>query len=301
MDDFSARSQDPNFQAMRRQTDQIPTWTQQSSQYPDIPTVYSTQQTSMYQNQNQPYGSYRNPQVLPSIHDSQPRSEKISNGMETNRSMAMSSYPPVQGYGQTAINRMDLQNGAFDSRRAPSYYDQAQRHPQNYPQVTRHNSSNIEYQNPYQPRYDLYRPHSSYGGPYTDMEYSGQPAPVPQPSNFNMVGENVDSRGKRRRGNLPKPVTDILRAWFHEHLDHPYPTEEDKQQFMQRTGLTLNQVRDLVYIYVLKSTTDMKQISNWFINARRRQLPSLRQNRDRLQHRDRTDRYRSQESSIEPR
>jgi Homeobox KN domain len=65
---------------------------------------------------------------------------------------------------------------------------------------------------------------------------------MPQASNFNMVGENIDSRGKRRRGNLPKPVTDILRAWFHEHLDHPYPTEEDKQQFMQRTGLTLNQV-----------------------------------------------------------
>lgn len=60
-----------------------------------------------------------------------------------------------------------------------------------------------------------------------------------------MAGESVDSRGKRRRGNLPKPVTDILRAWFHEHLDHPYPTEEDKQQFMQRTGLTLNQVSEM--------------------------------------------------------
>jgi hypothetical protein len=115
----------------------------------------------------------------------------------------------------------------------------------------RHNGSNIDYQvqaqaqAQYQPRYDPYRSHGSYAGPYTDMDYAGQSTPIPQSNNFNVVGENIDSRGKRRRGNLPKPVTDILRAWFHEHLDHPYPTEEDKHQFMQRTGLTLNQVSDL--------------------------------------------------------
>ncbi|KAK2871931.1 hypothetical protein FQN49_002690 [Arthroderma sp. PD_2] len=67
-----------------------------------------------------------------------------------------------------------------------------------------------------------------------------------------------DMREKKRRGNLPKPVTDMLRAWLFEHLDHPYPTEEDKQIFMSRTGLTIS------------------QISNWFINARRRQVASLR-------------------------
>lgn len=61
-------------------------------------------------------------------------------------------------------------------------------------------------------------------------------------STFGVIGEPLDSRGKRRRGNLPKPVTDILRAWFHEHLDHPYPTEEDKQIFMSRTGLSISQV-----------------------------------------------------------
>ncbi|OJJ89073.1 homeobox domain-containing protein [Aspergillus glaucus CBS 516.65] len=77
-------------------------------------------------------------------------------------------------------------------------------------------------------------------------------------SNFGIMGDQADSRNRRRRGNLPKPVTDILRAWFHEHLDHPYPSEEDKQMFMTRTGLSIS------------------QISNWFINARRRQLPALR-------------------------
>ncbi|KAJ5509451.1 hypothetical protein N7527_011594 [Penicillium freii] len=76
--------------------------------------------------------------------------------------------------------------------------------------------------------------------------------------NFGIMGDPIDPKTKRRRGNLPKPVTDILRDWLHEHLDHPYPSEEEKQMFMTRTGLSLSQV------------------NNWFINARRRQLPTLR-------------------------
>ncbi|KAL8748523.1 MAG: hypothetical protein Q9199_008172 [Rusavskia elegans] len=68
------------------------------------------------------------------------------------------------------------------------------------------------------------------------------------------VGEN---RNKKRRGNLPKQTTDILRAWLHDHLDHAYPSEEQKQHLIRETGLT------------------DKQVSNWFINARRRNLPRL--------------------------
>ncbi|EEP78456.1 predicted protein [Uncinocarpus reesii 1704] len=75
---------------------------------------------------------------------------------------------------------------------------------------------------------------------------------------YDSFGDSADSKSKKRRGNLPKPTTDILRAWFYEHLDHPYPSEQDKQMFITRTGLTIS------------------QISNWFINARRRHLPALR-------------------------
>jgi Homeobox KN domain len=51
------------------------------------------------------------------------------------------------------------------------------------------------------------------------------------------------SRGsKRRRGNLPKPVTDLLRSWLTDHLTHPYPTEEEKQMLMVQTGLSISQV-----------------------------------------------------------
>ncbi|KAI0847789.1 hypothetical protein F5Y00DRAFT_110676 [Daldinia vernicosa] len=87
--------------------------------------------------------------------------------------------------------------------------------------------------------------------------YGHQPHDSYMPVRELGVGGNYESKQRKRRGNLPKETTDKLRAWFHSHLSHPYPTEEEKQQLMKQTGLQLN------------------QISNWFINARRRQLPSM--------------------------
>ncbi|KAL8832044.1 MAG: hypothetical protein Q9170_005041 [Blastenia crenularia] len=49
--------------------------------------------------------------------------------------------------------------------------------------------------------------------------------------------EPGERSSKKRRGNLPKQVTDILRAWLHDHLDHAYPNEEQKQQLIRETGL----------------------------------------------------------------
>ncbi|TVY17626.1 Homeobox protein homothorax [Lachnellula arida] len=74
---------------------------------------------------------------------------------------------------------------------------------------------------------------------------------------YGTVDPGHDSKQRKRRGNLPKETTDKLRAWFVAHLQHPYPTEDEKQDLMRQTGLQIN------------------QISNWFINARRRQLPAM--------------------------
>lgn len=75
-----------------------------------------------------------------------------------------------------------------------------------------------------------------------------------------MDTKKVVSSNKRRRGNLPKAVTAILRDWLSRHKKHPYPTEEEKASLATETNLNLN------------------QISNWFINARRRILqPMLEQ------------------------
>ncbi|KAI0544576.1 hypothetical protein F4679DRAFT_589358 [Xylaria curta] len=71
------------------------------------------------------------------------------------------------------------------------------------------------------------------------------------------LGANGEGKQRKRRGNLPKETTEILRNWFVAHLGHPYPTEDEKQALMRETNLQMN------------------QISNWFINARRRQLPNM--------------------------
>ncbi|KAK2592528.1 homeodomain super [Conoideocrella luteorostrata] len=85
----------------------------------------------------------------------------------------------------------------------------------------------------------------AYGSHYQDMARYGD------------IGINGDTKQRKRRGNLPKETTDKLRTWFVTHLQHPYPTEDEKQDLMRSTGLQMN------------------QISNWFINARRRQLPTM--------------------------
>ncbi|KAK1826271.1 hypothetical protein QBC39DRAFT_376706 [Podospora conica] len=67
----------------------------------------------------------------------------------------------------------------------------------------------------------------------------------------------MDRKPRKRRGNLPKETTDFLFKWLESHASHAYPTEDEKQWMMRQTGLQLN------------------QISNWFINARRRKLPTM--------------------------
>jgi hypothetical protein len=49
-----------------------------------------------------------------------------------------------------------------------------------------------------------------------------------------------DIKQRKRRGNLPKETTDKLRAWFVAHLQHPYPTEDEKQELMRQTGLQMS-------------------------------------------------------------
>ncbi|CAO3621812.1 unnamed protein product [Mucor hiemalis] len=80
------------------------------------------------------------------------------------------------------------------------------------------------------------------------------------PTTSTTTSTTSTSNNKRRRGNLPKAVTAILRDWLSRHKKHPYPTEEEKAALAAETNLNLN------------------QISNWFINARRRILqPMLEQ------------------------
>lgn len=49
-----------------------------------------------------------------------------------------------------------------------------------------------------------------------------------------------EGKQRKRRGNLPKETTDKLRAWFLAHIQHPYPTEDEKQDLMRQTGLQMS-------------------------------------------------------------
>lgn len=51
---------------------------------------------------------------------------------------------------------------------------------------------------------------------------------------------------------LPKDATKVLKFWFLEHAENPYPDLYDKEQLGQLTGLSSNQIKD------------------WFNNVRKR-------------------------------
>ncbi|MCL7046726.1 hypothetical protein MKW94_018611 [Papaver nudicaule] len=57
---------------------------------------------------------------------------------------------------------------------------------------------------------------------------------------------------KRKKAKLPKDSRNTLLDWWKTHSRWPYPTEEEKMKLIEETGL------------------DHKQITNWFINQRKR-------------------------------
>ena len=55
---------------------------------------------------------------------------------------------------------------------------------------------------------------------------------------------------KTGKNHLPTEAVSILKVWMSEHIDNPYPTKEDKEELMKKTGI------------------DGKQLRTWFNNAR---------------------------------
>ena len=61
-----------------------------------------------------------------------------------------------------------------------------------------------------------------------------------------------DSRPRKNGARFCRDAVKILKSWLAEHSDHPYPTDREKDELKQLTGLKRS------------------QISNWLANARRR-------------------------------
>ena len=74
----------------------------------------------------------------------------------------------------------------------------------------------------------------------------GSRDPIPRPSN-----------NKKRKRMIPPEAVQVMKDWLMAHQEHPYPSPEEKQYFVERTELSL------------------QQVDYWFINARRRILKPL--------------------------
>ncbi|KAJ6444702.1 hypothetical protein O9K51_03098 [Purpureocillium lavendulum] len=176
------------------------------------------------------------------------------NSVPESRSSLPSLPPPVKmERDHTApMHRLrDPLPGVMD--RAPMY--QTQEYPYSYQHPSRYHSVSSSPVRAYDRA--PFSARAAYGPQYQDVARYG---------NLGGMGMGADAKQRKRRGNLPKETTDKLRAWFVAHLQHPYPTEDEKQDLMRQTGLQMTETD-------FSSVTD--QISNWFINARRRQLPAM--------------------------
>jgi hypothetical protein len=67
-----------------------------------------------------------------------------------------------------------------------------------------------------------------------------------------LLSIQVQIAEKRRRMNFSNEAVKTLKQWFSSHSSKPYPTEEEKEQLAYQTGITVHQV------------------TNWFINMRKR-------------------------------
>ncbi|KAG7900305.1 hypothetical protein KL935_003048 [Ogataea polymorpha] len=165
-----------------------------------------------------------------------------------------------------SINKFPLQN--YDPSAMPILPSPVQQFPYS-PLSSRSSSfsSVLEYQLP--PPLVTHRslPHLSFPRrSLTEPASPGQPsAAARSDSEYNApVSPSSDSDcgakySKKKRSNLPKKTTVILLNWLNDDLEHPYPNSKEKMELVAKTGLT-NQ-----------------QLSNWFINARRRKIQLLRE------------------------
>ncbi|RMZ92383.1 hypothetical protein DV736_g387, partial [Chaetothyriales sp. CBS 134916] len=250
-DDFIHRQLDPSAQTQNQQRNQS-VWSG-SSQSTDMAAAYSTQRPTY---QGHGLSTSRQSPGLPPIRDLNQGLNKYPTSYDTQYITSTGSH--TQMYAGTAYANQDP--SPYGRRDSVPYFDTANRgFSQTYPpggsqlslprDMTNLSRGYVDYNNPQYARQSY-----DHGYGYHSMAMNGVQAPLTPGS----MMDTSDGRNRRRRGNLPKHITDILRGWFQEHLDHPYPSEEEKQMFIAQTGLTLN------------------QISNWFINARRRQLPALK-------------------------
>ena len=229
-DNMSAQSSDSVYSAQRHHR-QNSSWTS-TSHYNELVSPYSSQQRTPCAMQTH-YPQPKPEPSLPSIHY-----------LTDNTGYPSAPY----AYGTTGGAYNDHRNYTVKAEpsyplksETASYYDASSRYGQHHPQVNRAHATTMDYQRYPSMMFDYTKGYcpTPYSVEYLPSPTSSQHPVSPTASNGDGCGI---SHGRRRRGNLPKQITDYLKGWFMEHLDHPYPTEEEKQVFVQQTRLSIAQV-----------------------------------------------------------
>ena len=243
-DDFTGHStgfaQSQKLQ-VERPLDQMPGV---PSQLSELPPAHHVQ--AEFGRHSQQYGVQRTNSNLPSIRDIHDHRENTAHGYSSPYDMSMYSYGDGHGLGPS--NGFSIESGHQARRPMPAYDSGRQVH-QNYAHLNGHNTlAAIDQGKHIRGTYENSRGHTPYPVSYVDSDYPQHLSNGSAYANLAALGDMGDRSRiiTKRRGNLPKPITDILRAWFYEHLDHPYPSEEDKQMFIARTGLSMSQVRPVL-------------------------------------------------------
>jgi len=77
----------------------------------------------------------------------------------------------------------------------------------------------------------------------------------------------------RKIKNLPEHATAIMRKWFEDHIDNPYPTEQDRIEMAKKGSLTVH-LRFLMHLnrsfIHQKGQLAENQVKAWFANKRNR-------------------------------
>jgi hypothetical protein len=73
----------------------------------------------------------------------------------------------------------------------------------------------------------------------------------PKPSTENLSNKTNKTRNTIHH-QLPEEAVELLNEWFESHINHPYPTTEEKQRLADDCGITT------------------KQVNSWFCNRRNR-------------------------------
>lgn len=202
--------------------------TTSGSPYPNVARGFGM--PANYESRNRQYGSFDSSPSLPPLRGLRSLQERGHDRSDEHAFSTGGGYHP--GHGSVS----DPEAPTSFHPPAHSSYDLPYR-PQVYPPLG--GTSGLvpaDYRRSEHPVPDAAHRPATFGS-YSDLEYPPQLLNNPQYANYGLLGDAT----RRRRGNLPKHITDILKAWFQEHLDHPYPTEEDKRCLQSKTLLSIQQ------------------------------------------------------------